>query len=234
MSIEIVRGTNQKPVSSEQLVTVLSNQTSLYGQLFVGYPIVGTTEGPFVIDALLVSKDTGITVVNLIEGTDTGQYESLQDDSINKLESKLRLHRNLMDRRQLRIPIHAISFAPAVNQLSELSSGDYPIANTDTLINTIQSFRWTAPQHGIYEATLSAIENVSTIRRSRSSRAVQLEDSRGAKLKRLEGSIATLDNMQGKAVIETVEGVQRIRGLAGSGKTIRAGSEGRIPSCSTP
>src|SRR4029077_13748569 len=33
-------------------------------------------------------------------------------------------------------------------------------------------------------------------------------------------SIATLDNLQSKAVIETVEGVQRIRGLAGSGKTI--------------
>ena len=40
------------------------------------------------------------------------------------------------------------------------------------------------------------------------------------KLELLEKSIATLDNMQSKAVIETVEGVQRIRGLAGSGKTI--------------
>ncbi len=42
----------------------------------------------------------------------------------------------------------------------------------------------------------------------------------GAKLKRLEDSIATLDHRQHKAVLETVEGVQRIRGLAGSGKTI--------------
>ena len=46
------------------------------------------------------------------------------------------------------------------------------------------------------------------------------ENSRGAKLKRLEDSIATLDNRQSRAVIETVNGVQRIRGLAGSGKTI--------------
>jgi superfamily I DNA and RNA helicase len=36
----------------------------------------------------------------------------------------------------------------------------------------------------------------------------------------LEDSIATLDSLQSKAVIETVDGVQRIRGLAGSGKTI--------------
>lgn len=39
-------------------------------------------------------------------------------------------------------------------------------------------------------------------------------------MKSLEDSIATLDSIQNKAVIETVEGVQRIRGLAGSGKTI--------------
>jgi superfamily I DNA and RNA helicase len=39
-------------------------------------------------------------------------------------------------------------------------------------------------------------------------------------LKRLEDSIATLDHRQNRAVIETIDGVQRIRGLAGSGKTI--------------
>ena len=42
----------------------------------------------------------------------------------------------------------------------------------------------------------------------------------GAKLKKLEDSIAILDHRQNRAVIETVDGVQRIRGLAGSGKTI--------------
>ena len=40
------------------------------------------------------------------------------------------------------------------------------------------------------------------------------------KLNVLERSIATLDHQQSKAVMETVGGVQRIRGLAGSGKTI--------------
>ncbi|WP_198143766.1 MULTISPECIES: hypothetical protein [Burkholderia cepacia complex] len=39
-------------------------------------------------------------------------------------------------------------------------------------------------------------------------------------MRRLEDSIANLDSRQSEAVIETVDGVQRIRGLAGSGKTI--------------
>ena len=220
MGIEIVRGTNRKPASSGELVELLSSEVGLSGQLFVGYPIVGTAEGPYIIDALLVSKDIGLTIINLIEGTDVIGYESSQDDSINKLESKLKLHRELVERRQLLIPLHAISFAPAVSQPDEHFTADYPIANSGTLLEKLKGFQWPEPEHSIYEATLSVIENISTIRKSRSRRTVKLEDSRGAKLKRLEDSIATLDNMQGRAVIETVEGVQRIRGLAGSGKTI--------------
>src|SRR5208282_3109318 len=45
-------------------------------------------------------------------------------------------------------------------------------------------------------------------------------DSKGTKIKSLEASIANLDTQQSAAVVETADGVQRIRGLAGSGKTI--------------
>ena len=67
---------------------------------------------------------------------------------------------------------------------------------------------------------MSAIESVSTIRKGRTRQTPESKHSRGAKLKKLEDSIATLDPKQNRAVIETVEGIQRIRGLAGSGKTI--------------
>ena len=220
MSIEVVNGTNQKPVSSEVLVSLLSKQDVLSGQLFVGYPIIGTSEGPHIIDALLVSKEIGITVINLVEGNDIGGYDILQDDSVNRLESKLKLHRDLMERRELLIPINVISFAPGIARLEEQSIEDYPLANSETLLQRLRDSRWNMPRDEIYEATLSVIENISTIRKNRSGRSVRRNDSRGAILKRLEESIATLDNMQAKAVIETVDGVQRIRGLAGSGKTI--------------
>ena len=223
MGIEIVRGTNQKPVSSDQLVKVLEAQTKMSGQLFVGYPIIGTAEGPHIIDALLVSKDLGIAIICLVEGTSLGDYEEIQDDSVNKLESKLKLHRELVERRNLLIPIHAISFAPGVANPGERDTPDYPISNGRNLVEKLSGLKesqgaW--ERSDLYDAALSVIENISTIRQGRSRRIVRQEESRGAKLKRLEESIATLDNMQGKAVIETVEGVQRIRGLAGSGKTI--------------
>ena len=116
--------------------------------------------------------------------------------------------------------IHVISFAPAVSHPDERVTDDYPIANSGTLLEKLENLQWQGPKSGIYEATLSVIENISTIRHNKARRVIKREDSRGAKLKSLEDSIATLDNMQGRAVIETVEGIQRIRGLAGSGKTI--------------
>ena len=222
MSVEVVRGSSRKPVASAKLAGIISNQSDLSGRLFIGFPVIGTAGGTFTIDALLVSKDKGITIFDLVEeSAGVGDYEQNQDNPFNKLESKLRLHPNLMSRRDLLVKIHTLSFAPGIRNLSEYASGDYRIANSETLADELKSLDdWTPSKPNIYEETLSVLENVSTIRQNKIKRETKREDSRGAKLKRLEKSISTLDEEQSKAVIETVEGVQRIRGLAGSGKTI--------------
>ena len=218
MGIEIVQGTSHKPASTGELVKILRSRSDLSGQIFTGYPIVATSEGPYPIDALMVSEDTGIVVFDLIEGTDEGDYGSRQDDSANLIEARLRLHRELLDGRDLRIPIHTISFAPGLS--NPTVKGKYRIAGIENVIDELQSFKWENPAVTVFASALSTIESISTIRQSRTRRTVKRADSRGAKLKKLEESIATLDNPQSKAVIETVTGVQRIRGLAGSGKTI--------------
>ena len=218
MGVEIVEGSSRKPASSDELVKLLRNEPDLSGQLFIGYPIVATSGGAHPIDALLVSEDRGIVVFDLIEGSDVGDYSSRQDDSANLIEARLRLHRELLNGRNLRIPIHTISFAPRV--INPKVEANHPIASRETVVGKLQNFKWKEPEQSVCASALSTIESISTIRQSRTRRTVQREDSRGAKLKKLEESISTLDNPQSKAVIETVEGIQRIRGLAGSGKTI--------------
>ena len=218
MSISIIRGTNDKPATSHELAALMADCGDISGTLFIGYPIVNTPDGPHHVDALLVSPDRGLVVFDLVEGTTPGDYQTRQDDSANTLEAKLKTHRRLMERRRLRVPIHTLSFAPAI-QAGAAAGGDYPLIGPAALVGTLQSFTWSGPRH-VYEAVLSALENVSAIRQSRRKRTVKQDDSRGARLKKLEESIATLDATQGRAVIETVDGVQRIRGLAGSGKTI--------------
>ena len=220
MTIEIVQGTNSKPAASHELVEAMSDQTALSGQLFIGYPIISTPEGPYSLDAIWISADKGIVLFDLIEGTEIGDYELRQDDSANKLEARLRPHSELTRRRELRIEIHTLSFAPAVSNLTSYVQDDYPIVNTSSLMDELKKLTWENRDEKIHKRTLAAIESISTIRTSRTKRTIKKENSKGDKLKRLEESIATLDHRQSRAVIETVKGVQRIRGLAGSGKTI--------------
>ncbi len=219
MSVNVVKGATRKPASSQELANLLGQREDVSGQLFIGYPIVPTPDGPYSLDALLVSDDSGIVVFDLIEGSDLGDYQSRQDDAANLLESSLRNHRDLMDRRKLRIPIHTVSFSTRASAPVRIGDG-YPIVNQDTIVKELKKFKWPRSNLNIRNIALSAIEGISTIRKGGPRRNLSKQDSRGAKLKRLEDSIATLDPSQSAAVIQTVEGVQRIRGLAGSGKTI--------------
>jgi len=217
--VTVVRGTNDKPASSAALAKFFAEQTKFEGQFFVGYPIIGTPEGRYPIDALWVSPNSGIVIFDLIEGKDPGEFYERQDDLANKFEAKLKAHRELTRKRELLVPIHTVTFAPAITNASKFAEEDYYICNLSNLEDALSELRWDK-ENDLYERALSAIQSISAIRKGRTKRVIKREDSRGGKLKRLEDSIATLDNIQGKAVIETVDGVQRIRGLAGSGKTI--------------
>lgn len=219
-AFSITWGTNNKPVASQILAETISNLPDISGQLILGYPLIVTAEGRYPINALWVSPAIGIVIFDLIEGNDPGNYSFRQDDIANKLEARLKPQNRLMNRRELLIPIHTISFAPGIKEVEQYHIDQYPLTNRDSIIDAIKTLKWATPNNEVYEIALSTIQNITTIRSARNKRVVEKADSRGAKLKRLEDSIATLDNLQNKAVLETVDGVQRIRGLAGSGKTI--------------
>lgn len=219
-STSIVQGTNSKPVSSRALVNFFSSLKDGDGELFIGYPIIASPDGSFPVDAVWVSPSKGIVIFDLIEGLDPSGFEERQDDLANKLESRLKNYKELMNRRDLVVKIHTISFAPGLASTDYSFESEYVLVNSDSLSTALEEFSWDKGDLTYYRSTLSALQNISTIRRSKARRSITKPDSRGAKLKKLEDSISTLDNLQNKAVIETVEGVQRIRGLAGSGKTI--------------
>jgi len=218
--VTITRGVNKKPVTTDVLEHSLEALHGVQGEAFTGYPLIATPDGKYSIDATLISPNKGIVLFDLIEGADVGSYDERQDDLANKIEARLKLHRELVKGRNLLVPLSVISFAPAVTNIEDVSVEGYPLVNEHGLAAALEELSWADSSDELYRMTLSAIESLSSIRKSRSKREVIRPDSRGAKLKRLEDSIATLDHRQNKAVIETVEGVQRIRGLAGSGKTI--------------
>jgi superfamily I DNA and RNA helicase len=216
--INTVWGSTDKPVSSKQLATLLAGRLELEGTLYIGYPIIGTPEGSFPIDALFVSASKGLVLFNLIEGRTLGEYETAQDEAYNKIQAKLLQHQSLIRRRQLLVKIHTVTFAPAVAQVGQRADGEHPVCDAESLIETVDLLEDSDPS--VFEALVAVIQAISTLRRGRKRRELRSATSKGAKIKALEESIANLDTQQSAAVVETFPGVQRIRGLAGSGKTI--------------
>ena len=216
--VNIVMGATQKPLACEALKKFFSEHDNLDGYLYIGYPIIATNEGGYPIDALWISEAHGLVIFNLIENKNIEDYQELQDDSANKIEAKLKNYKQLVHKRTLCIEINVVTFAPFIRDEDTLTDEEYPLVNINSLYNTLMNFTWT--QNEYFSALVSVLQAISTIRKVRKRNSLENPNSRGSRLNALEETIANLDNRQSKAVIETVEGVQRIRGLAGSGKTI--------------
>ncbi|EAV43546.1 hypothetical protein SIAM614_02676 [Stappia aggregata IAM 12614] len=215
--MEIIRGSARKPVSTDRLVEIFENNfASSEGVLYVGYPVLSSSDESVSIDALLISRDHGVVAINLVEGKDAEAFGELQDDIASLLDAKFKQHKVLRKGRRLLAIPETLTYAPLLD--TDEDEDAHRLVNDTNIVDAIKSIEW-ADSH-LYESVLSVIQSISTIRRNRRRRTNVRADSHGAALQALEDSIANLDARQSKAVIETVEGVQRIRGLAGSGKTI--------------
>lgn len=220
--INVIRGDlKNKPVSSKRLADYFEQQHDIDGTLYLGYPIIGTSQGGYQIDALLVSKEHGVIIFHIVEGTslDNINIEEVQDESFTKVQSKLLQNKQLIQKRQLTVELGVLTFAPALSQQQNSVANDYPVVTNEQGISEYLSLKiWNKNEY--YEHLTSVIQTTTSIGKKTSRTYLKQENSRGAKIKKIEDSIANLDKQQNAAVIETVESVQRIRGLAGSGKTI--------------
>lgn len=71
-----------------------------------------------------------------------------------------------------------------------------------------------------YKRICEALQKLTGMKPAKERTNVQNFDSKGGKLREIDKQIANMDIWQQKAAMENIEGPQRIRGLAGSGKTI--------------
>ena len=195
--VQIIRGTTKKPVSSQRLADFFVAHKQYEGFLYIGYPIIGTSEGPYPIDALLVSREKGLVIFNLVEGRDLDSFMEAQDDSANKVEARLRGHRSLMKGRNLQVPISVLTFAPARDDAANFSRDSYQVCNEANLEQCLDNITWEDPSY--YPALVAVLQAISTIRKGRKQRDVHQEDSRGAKLKGLEDSVLSLDSVDEQA-----------------------------------
>lgn len=184
------------------------------GTLYIGYPIIGEGES---IDALWISKKYSIIIFDLYEGNsaDCIERDEIRDGLYNQINSTLMRTKELMRGRN---PIYTISVITIALSVTNTYEDPFILNDFNQLNGVLEGIEeWESPEE--YDSVLSAIQ-VATKIHTASKRIIKDESSKGAILREIENSLATLDIAQNKAVIETANGLQRIRGLAGSGKTI--------------
>lgn len=217
--IEIVYGTESLTPTQRALVETIRKLEST-GTLYIGYPILTTINGALQIDALLTSIEHGLVAFDLTKlhvecnSEVPAEIYDRSDQVYSAITSKMTEDGRLISRRKIKIEINIIF----ISETDNIHEDDIYISTTNNLVKIIQKF--SAIEYDSFLILNSVIERTSTLKPRKSRSAVERADSRGSKIKKIEAKIANLDAAQKRAAIEFPDGPQRIRGLAGSGKTI--------------
>ncbi|HUF97151.1 MAG TPA: ATP-binding domain-containing protein [Ilumatobacter sp.] len=221
MTLEVVYGESRNRATAKRLAELLRGVLDS-GTVYLGYPVLATADERVDIDALLVSREHGLVAFVLAEDIpqsedDWNRIQGEQDRLYAVLEGYLGRHESLRSRRKLAfIPQTATVFPHAVTPPFESSDGFY--GDLDEVKSWVAGLP--SIDASIERALQGALQRVSTIKPAKKRTSVVRESSRGSVLKEIERGIANLDRWQKAAAIESPEGPQRIRGLAGSGKTV--------------
>jgi superfamily I DNA and RNA helicase len=219
MSLEIIRGTIKNNKAVSQLLESIRSDIS--GTIYFGYPILVSNDTNQAVDALLLSQEYGLIVFSFESSSEVSNIKAGQDEIAFALEAYLMKSDLLRQGRKLAIKPVVISFFPSDNEIPEQESEDeYFFAEPKTVLNLIKNEVGQRILPEYFKKLSAVIQRVQNLKPDKKRRNVKTPDSKGTILKILEKEIANLDRWQKSAAIEIGDGPQRIRGLAGSGKTV--------------
>lgn len=220
--LEIVYGQTKKRQIAYQLRDILQGMC-LSGVFYIGYPIISSADEKVEIDALLVTKDYGLIAFLFAEHspvvTDVEAWQRIRDQQDRlyyAVDANLKRYDALRSGRALGIVVEPITVFPVDPAVPINLQGRY--VGMDNLADQIR--QCAAIDEKYLRPLQAALQRVTMIKPRKKREAVTTPASRGGILKEIEKEVANLDQWQKKAAIETPDGPQRIRGLAGSGKTV--------------
>ena len=220
--LEVTHGRSKNQLVANAIRSILLDM-NLDGSLYIGYPVLATADESVTVDALLVTLQHGLVAFLFEEVSNPNEpsEETWQnrEDQQNQLyvavENSLRRHQSLRTGRRLAIDIQTVMVVPHEVAAPEGLEGEYcDISSVPGVIHKFASI-----EEGLYKPLQAALQRVSTIKAPKRRDKISSTNSKGAVIKRIESEIANLDQWQKRAAIESPDGPQRIRGLAGSGKT---------------
>ncbi|WP_318389675.1 DEAD/DEAH box helicase [Enterobacter sp.] len=197
-------------------------------ELYYDFPLYKDDEDNLVISPLmLVSRLYGIIIFYLSNCHERDAENTLQDNDsaleniYSQIFSRLLKQKYLRkNRRELNISVESAIFAPYVDAQKNYGTESEVIVSKASIENFIQQFENPVTED-IYSEAASTIEGGKGLIRVKQ-RDIEgfSEESKVKVISGLESSIARFDSNQLGSCVNEVDGIERIRGLAGSGKTV--------------
>jgi superfamily I DNA and RNA helicase len=196
----------------------------IHGTLYIGYPVLTVDDEKIEFDSVLVSRDRGVIIFDLYSLV-ANQHDGLSDTVIEKQEklyaalyNRLNSFSELRSGRRLAIEITTATIHPIADKLDR--DGENQIIGISRLSELPQVNKELWPNDDQLSHLNAAIQRISNLKPRKKRLNVTEADSKGALIREIEKKVANLDLWQKRGSIEYVNGPQRIRGLAGSGKTV--------------
>lgn len=198
-------------------------------QIYMDFPVYKDLDSSILIaQVMIISPLYGVILFKVSQETSPERYDLQLEQSIKSLDllySQIftRLLRNdklKTDRRSVSVPINTILYAPLLSLPREgKTDGEVPILYSEPqLVNYLQSIRCEL-DNTIYKETLASIEGSKGLILP-TPRETTTPNTKAEAANRAEREIALFDLKQKDAYLTPISGVSRLRGLAGSGKTV--------------
>lgn len=197
---------------------------NLRGTLYIGYPVLTVDDEKIEFDAVLVSRNRGVIVFDLYSlgaNNDTGldeETKTRQERLYVALYNRLNSFSELRRGRNLLIEISTVTIHPIAGTFEQDDENQIVGLERLSELEILDESLW--PDDAKIEHLNAAIQRISNLKPKKKRAKVTLPNSKGAIIREIEKKVANLDLWQKRGSIEYVNGPQRIRGLAGSGKTV--------------
>ena len=199
-------------------------------QLYYEFPIFkDLDDAPAIAELLLLSPNYGAMVISISDLTTHNdlQHEMAKVDSesgniFSLLFSRLIRNRNLRkSRTELAFPIHIFVYAHLLEKLPKTNMASDVLPNLRRVDAYLEERRIDRLSLEVYNELISTIEGGKGIIRPKTRYISDSEpNSKGALAAKIETEICKFDKQQKHGAMAVLDGFQRIRGLAGSGKTV--------------
>lgn len=208
----------------DYLSTHENNLSLIDSNLYYDFPVFKDFDGDLLISQILIlSRQHGIVIVTF----DNGTILPANDDFYTNLEqlhsvifSRLLRNKSLRKTKtELIFPINSFVFNTSLSK--DIEHNDvFFISNFKSLDEFLSSIRILEIDSQIYNEIISTIEGSKGMIKPKERGEISSEKIKGYVANEIEKEINSFDEYQKKAYMNEIIGPERVRGLAGSGKTV--------------